>query len=38
LRRDDGMIGPEVVVEPGADVETRLVAFYGRDPTWRPRF
>jgi uncharacterized protein (TIGR03086 family) len=37
LRRDDGMIGPAVVVAPGADVETRLVALYGRDPDWRPR-
>jgi uncharacterized protein (TIGR03086 family) len=36
LRRNDGMIGPEVTVAPGADVGTRLVAFYGRDPAWQP--
>jgi uncharacterized protein (TIGR03086 family) len=35
LRRGDGMIGPEVAVEPDADVETRLVALYGRNPAWR---
>jgi hypothetical protein len=35
LRRNDGMIGPEVGVGPGADIATRLAAFYGRDPAWR---
>jgi uncharacterized protein (TIGR03086 family) len=35
LRRDDGMVGPEVAVPHDADIETRLVAFYGRDPAWR---
>jgi uncharacterized protein (TIGR03086 family) len=36
LRRGDGMIGPEVTVDPAADIETRLAALYGRDPAWRP--
>jgi len=36
LRRDDGMFGPEVAVAPGAELVTRLVALYGRDPDWRP--
>jgi uncharacterized protein (TIGR03086 family) len=36
LRRNDGMIGPEVTVDPGANIETRLAALYGRDPAWRP--
>ena len=36
LRRGDGMIGPEVAVEPAADIGTRLAALYGRDPAWRP--
>jgi uncharacterized protein (TIGR03086 family) len=36
LSRNDGMIGPEVAVAPGADAPTRLVALYGRDPDWRP--
>jgi hypothetical protein len=30
------MIGPEVTVDPAADIETRLAALYGRDPAWRP--
>jgi hypothetical protein len=30
------MIGPEVVADPGADIATRLVALYGRDPRWHP--
>jgi uncharacterized protein (TIGR03086 family) len=36
LRRNDGMIGPEVAVEPWAEIGTRLAALYGRDPAWRP--
>lgn len=36
LRRNDGTIGPEVVVTPNVGIETRLVALYGRDPAWRP--
>jgi uncharacterized protein (TIGR03086 family) len=35
LRRNDGMIGRQVAVAPGADIATRLAAFYGRDPAWR---
>jgi uncharacterized protein (TIGR03086 family) len=34
IARDPGLIGPEVVVAPGSDVVTKLVAFYGRDPAW----
>ena len=37
LARDDGMVGPEVTVSPGADPVTRLIAFYGRDPSWSSR-
>jgi uncharacterized protein (TIGR03086 family) len=36
LHRNDGMIGPEIVVPADADIDARLVAFYGRDPAWRP--
>lgn len=36
LSRDDGMFGAEIAVPPGAGIETRLVALYGRDPAWRP--
>jgi uncharacterized protein (TIGR03086 family) len=36
LRRGDGMIGPEVIAAPDADIATRLVALYGRDPAWHP--
>jgi len=36
LSRDGGMIGAEITPPPDADVETRLVALYGRDPAWCP--
>jgi uncharacterized protein (TIGR03086 family) len=36
LRRGNGMIGPEVTVDPAAHIETRLAALYGRDPAWNP--
>jgi uncharacterized protein (TIGR03086 family) len=36
LRRGDGMIGPELAVDPAADIETKLAALYGRDLAWRP--
>jgi uncharacterized protein (TIGR03086 family) len=32
--RAESMIGPEVAVAPDAPVANKLVAFYGRDPTW----
>jgi uncharacterized protein (TIGR03086 family) len=35
LSRGDGMIGAEIAVPPGVNIETRLVALYGRDPAWR---
>jgi len=35
--RDTGMVGPEVRVDDGADVATKLIALYGRDPSWTPR-
>jgi uncharacterized protein (TIGR03086 family) len=34
MDRDSGMFGPEMPVAAGADVATKLVAFYGRDPQW----
>jgi uncharacterized protein (TIGR03086 family) len=34
MSRDSGMFGPEVPVAVEADVVTKLVAFYGRDPQW----
>ena len=37
LGRNDGLIGPEVAVPVDADVITRLVALYGRNPEWRAR-
>jgi uncharacterized protein (TIGR03083 family) len=36
LPRDGGMFAAAVPVAPDADAATRLVAFYGRDPAWRP--
>lgn len=36
LRRDGGMFAPEITVPADADVATRLIALYGRDPAWRP--
>ena len=32
--RDSGMFGPPNPVPDGADAETKLVAFLGRDPSW----
>lgn len=34
--RSSGQYGPAVPVPPGADVQTRLIGFIGRDPDWRP--
>ena len=34
--RQSGQYGPRVVVPEDADVQTRLVAFIGRDPDWTP--
>jgi hypothetical protein len=34
--RASGEYGERVEVPPDADVQTRLVAFIGRDPLWRP--
>jgi uncharacterized protein (TIGR03086 family) len=36
LPRTSGMFGAEVVIDEGAPVVQRLVAFYGRDPHWAP--
>lgn len=36
LLRDSGQYGPAVPVPDDADPQTRLVAFIGRDPGWRP--
>ena len=36
LRRDDGMIGPEIIGDFASDIESRMVAFYSRDPAWQP--
>jgi uncharacterized protein (TIGR03086 family) len=36
IRRDAGMVGPEVPVGEDVDPSTRLIAFYGRDPSWTP--
>ena len=36
LPRDGSMFGAAVRVAAAADAATRLVAFYGRDPDWRP--
>lgn len=36
LPRDGGMIGPAVPVDDDADVESKLVGLYGRDPGWAP--
>lgn len=33
--RDSGQYGPRVEVPADSDVQTRLVAFIGRDPGWR---
>lgn len=34
LLRQSGQYGPRVVVPDDADVQTRLIAFIGRDPAW----
>jgi uncharacterized protein (TIGR03086 family) len=34
--RSSGQYGPKVEVPEDADPQTRLVAFIGRDPAWRP--
>lgn len=34
--RSSGHYGPRVPVDPEADVQTRLIAFIGRDPEWNP--
>ena len=36
LIRGSGQYGPRVPVAPDADVQTRLLGFIGRDPTWAP--
>ena len=36
LLRDSGQYGPRVPVLDDADVQTRMIAFIGRDPSWRP--
>ncbi len=36
IGRDSGMVGPEVPVDDDADTATKLVALYGRDPSWTP--
>ena len=34
--RSSGQYGPQVEVPAGADPQTRLVGFIGRDPSWQP--
>ncbi|ONH60156.1 TIGR03086 family protein [Frankia sp. CcI49] len=34
--RSSGQYGPAVAVPAGADAQTRLLGFIGRDPHWRP--
>lgn len=36
MLRDSGHFGPAVPVTPDASPQDRLMAFIGRDPTWRP--
>ena len=36
LIRASGQYGPRVEVPAGADPQTRLIGFIGRDPSWRP--
>jgi uncharacterized protein (TIGR03086 family) len=36
LLRSSGQYGPAVPVPAGADVQTRLIGFIGRDPAWAP--
>ena len=37
MLRASGQFGAKVDVPVGADVQSRLVAFIGRDPSWRPQ-
>jgi uncharacterized protein (TIGR03086 family) len=37
IGRDSGMVGPEVAVDDDTDTATKLIALYGRDPSWTPR-
>jgi uncharacterized protein (TIGR03086 family) len=36
LMRSSGQYGPRVAVPAGADAQTRLLGFIGRDPFWTP--
>jgi hypothetical protein len=36
LMRQSGQYGPRVEVPADADVQTRLIGFIGRDPSWSP--
>jgi uncharacterized protein (TIGR03086 family) len=36
IMRSSGQYGPRVPVPDGADSQTRLLGFIGRDPNWRP--
>jgi hypothetical protein len=36
LMRQSGQYGPRVEVAEDADVQTRFIAFIGRDPHWTP--
>jgi uncharacterized protein (TIGR03086 family) len=36
LLRSSGQYGPAISVPDDADVQTRLIAFIGRDPAWAP--
>ena len=36
ILRGSGQYGPRVDVPPGADAQTRLLGFIGRDPYWKP--
>jgi uncharacterized protein (TIGR03086 family) len=37
MMRGSGQYGPRVPVPDGSDPQTRMLAFIGRDPDWRPR-
>jgi hypothetical protein len=36
MLRSSGHYGPRVDVSSDADLQTKLIAFTGRDPFWRP--
>ena len=36
LLRQSGQYGPKVAVPDHADIQTRILGFIGRDPTWTP--